>query len=244
MVPFAVRSRIRIDNARSSVFEPLGPGTGRGPAAVSRLLGRNDQGEGFLPDPEASATVVITSSKINFFKMKKCSHCGQENADIATACSECGTEFPGPEIPEDPKRLLDPALSLAIVATFRNVVDAGLFRARLEAAGIEACIPEEYTPQIVWNVTPSPVETVTVRVAVKDYEAAKALLEDYVDTSIIAALPLAQEAEAQIGSFRPEQQDEMITGSQGQTECVSCGAVIPEAVKLCPKCGYTQPEPG
>src|SRR5882724_10416485 len=136
--------------------------------------------------------------------MKTCSHCGQENDETAMACSECGTEFAAPEMPEDPARLRDPTLSLTVVATFRNVVDAGLFRARLETAGIEACIPEEYTPQIVWNVTPSPVETVTVRVTVKDYEAAKALLDDYVDTSIIAALPLAQEAEAQIGSFRPE----------------------------------------
>jgi ribosomal protein L40E len=174
--------------------------------------------------------------------MKTCSRCGKENADEATACSECGKEFPAPEIPEDPNRLLDPSLSLAVVATFRNVVDAGLFRARLEAAGIEACIPEEYTPQIVWNVTPSPVETVTVRVTAKDYEAAKALLADYVDTSIIAALPLPQEGEVQIGNVPLDKQDESITSSQSRTECVSCGAIIPETAKLCPKCGYTQPE--
>jgi hypothetical protein len=131
---------------------------------------------------------------------------------------------------------------LAVVATFRNVVDAGLFRARLEAAGIEACIPEEYTPQIVWNVIPSPVETVTVRVAAKDYEAAKALMADYVDTSIIAALPAAEEREAQIGNVPDERQDGTLTASQGRTECVSCGAIIPGTAKLCPKCGYTQPE--
>jgi len=131
-----------------------------------------------------------------------------------------------------------------MVATFRNVVDAGLFRARLEAAGIEACIPEEYTPQIVWNVTESPVETVTVRVAAKDYEAAKALLADYVDTSIIAALPLEEGGEKQIGNVSPEKRDETLTSSQGRTECVSCGAIIPDTAKLCPKCGYTQPEHG
>jgi len=199
--------------------------------------------EGGLPDLCQSATIVLTSAEIQpTFKMKTCSHCAQENDDTAIACLECGTEFAAPEIPEDPNRLLDPALSLAVVATFRNVVDAGLFRARLEAAGIEACIPEEYTPQIVWNVTPSPVETVTVRVAAKDYEEAKTLLADYVDTSIIAALPLEQEAEAQIGNVPLEKQDKAITRSQGQTECVACGAIIPDTAKLCPKCGYTQPE--
>ncbi|SRR5260370_29655826 len=176
--------------------------------------------------------------------MKTCSRCGQENADEVSSCPECGKEFPAPEIPEDPNRLLDPALSLAVVATFRNVVDAGLFRARLEAAGIEACIPEEYTPQIIWNVTPSPLEAVTVRVTAKDYEAAKALLADYVDTSIIAALPLPPEAEPQLGDVPLAKEDESITNSQGRTECVSCGAVIPDAAQLCPKCGYTQPEIG
>src|SRR6266566_7231637 len=111
------------------------------------IYGRKDQGdefsafmvsqpigvvsrEGGLPDPGQSATVVLTSAEIQpTFKMKTCSHCAQENDDAAIACLECGTEFAAPEIPEDPNRLLDPALSLAVVATFRNVIDAGLFRA-------------------------------------------------------------------------------------------------------------------
>ena len=61
-----------------------------------------------------------------------------------------------------------------------SVVDASLVMTRLEAAGIEACIPEEYTPQIFWNCTPSPLESVTVRVAAKDYEEARPLLADEV----------------------------------------------------------------
>jgi len=83
-----------------------------------------------------------------------------------------------------------------------------------------------------------------VRVAAKDYEAAKALLADYVDTSIIAALPLAEGEEKQIGNLSSEKLGETITGSQGRTECVSCSAIIPDTAKLCPKCGYTQPESG
>jgi ribosomal protein S27AE len=174
--------------------------------------------------------------------MKTCSHCGQENDDAAMVCSECGAELAPPEIPQDPKRLEDPALALALVATFRNVVDAGMFRARLEAAGIEACVPEEYTPQIFWNVTPSPLEAVTVRVAAKDYEAAKTLLADYVDTSISASLCLAQEegTEAGTDNVAPGKKDE--TFISGQAKCVACGAIIANTAQLCPKCGYTQPE--
>ena len=63
-----------------------------------------------------------------------------------------------------------------IVGTYRNVIDADIIKSRLEAAGIEACIPEEYTPQIFWYDIPSPLERVTVRVAAKDYEAAQEIL--------------------------------------------------------------------
>jgi hypothetical protein len=75
----------------------------------------------------------------------------------------------------DPQ-LVDPALALVVVGTYRNAVDASLVKTRLEAAGIEACIPEEYTPQIFWYAIPSPLERVTVRVAAKDYETARELL--------------------------------------------------------------------
>jgi hypothetical protein len=108
--------------------------------------------------------------------MKKCSYCGRENAETVIACSECGTEFEASGVSAVDPVLVDPALSLVIVATFGNVVDATMVKTRLEAAGIEACIPEEYTPQIFWYVVTSPLEQVTVRVAAKDYEEAKAIL--------------------------------------------------------------------
>ena len=108
--------------------------------------------------------------------MKNCSYCGRENEDAAVGCSECGTEFESSTEPEVDPQLLDPALSLVIVGTYRNVIDASMVMTRLEAAGIEACIPEEYTPQIFWYAIPSPLESVTVRVAAKDYDAARQIL--------------------------------------------------------------------
>ena len=110
--------------------------------------------------------------------MKNCSYCGRENEDVVIACLECATEFqPSPD-PSADAGLKDPALSLVILATFRNVVDAGMLKMRLEAEGIEACIPEELTPQIFWYAVPSPLERVTVRVAAKDFEAAKVILAE------------------------------------------------------------------
>src|ERR1041385_7374140 len=118
--------------------------------------------------------------------MKTCSYCGRENIDEALNCGECGTKFEAPELPEDRSRLEDPALSLVVVKTFSTVVDAAMLKSRFEAAGIEACVPEEYTPQIFWNMIPSPLESVTVRVAARDYAAAKAVLEDYTTTALTA----------------------------------------------------------
>ena len=93
-------------------------------------------------------------------------------------CLECGVDLESTETSEVDPVLRDPALSLVIVRTFRNVVDATMAKMRLEAAGIEACIPEEYTPQILWFAITSPLEQVTVRVAAKDYEAAKEILKE------------------------------------------------------------------
>jgi hypothetical protein len=106
--------------------------------------------------------------------MKSCSYCGRENADAAPVCCECRTEFPGPA--EDDSALKDPAYSLRVLAEFSTVIEADLLRAQLEAAGIEACIPEELNPQMFWDLVPSVLDAITVRVAAKDYEAAKEFL--------------------------------------------------------------------
>jgi hypothetical protein len=104
--------------------------------------------------------------------MKTCAYCGEENQAGAIRCYACGTEFLAGET-ADPG-LTDPATSLCIVATFGDVTEASLLRDRLSRAGIEACIPEELDPNPFGNLTP--MAHVTVRVARKDYDAAKALL--------------------------------------------------------------------
>jgi hypothetical protein len=73
----------------------------------------------------------------------------------------------------DPQ-LVDPALSLVTVASFHNLTEAELLLGRLQAAGIEACIPEEYTTDVFSGVIP--FELVTVRVAAKDVADAKAVI--------------------------------------------------------------------
>jgi hypothetical protein len=108
--------------------------------------------------------------------MKKCLYCGRENDEAATSCCECGTEFNSSSAAEVDPRLTDTTLAPIIVGRFRNVIDASMARARLEAAGIEADIPEEYNPQILGNAFPNPLESVTVRVAAKDYETARQIL--------------------------------------------------------------------
>ena len=103
--------------------------------------------------------------------MKKCAYCGRSNEEMALVCSECGKEFESSASAEAQPQRLDPALSPVTVATFSSLVEANLLVDRLEAAGIEADIPEEYSPQIFSAVIA--LERLTVRVAAKDYEAAK-----------------------------------------------------------------------
>ena len=108
--------------------------------------------------------------------MKKCPYCAHPNEDEAVACLICHTELMPTAAPEVDPQLTDPALSLVTVGTFKSLEDAGIMKSRLEAAGIEACIPEEFSAHIIWTMSPNPIECVTVRVAAKDYEAAKQML--------------------------------------------------------------------
>jgi hypothetical protein len=172
--------------------------------------------------------------------VKKCSYCGHENDSAAVVCLICHTELDPPPAPQIDPQLEDPALALCIVATFRNVLEAGLFRARLEAAGIEACIPEEYTPQLFWNLIPSPLESVTVQVAARDYETAKALFDEFVDTSLTAKTQGASDWKENIAREGDTVEGEA-GDSQGCKLCVACSAQIREDARLCPKCGWTQP---
>ena len=108
--------------------------------------------------------------------MNKCPYCAHQNADDAVICLICHTDLTPAPAPDVDPRLTDPALSPVTVATFRSVEDAGMLKSRLEAAGIEACIPEEFSPHLFWMMSLNPIESITVRVAAKDYEAARQLL--------------------------------------------------------------------
>jgi hypothetical protein len=89
-----------------------------------------------------------------------------------TICGGCGEEIHAP--PKVDPRLTDPSSALVVLATFGDTVEASLLKDRLEQAGIEACIPEELEPSPFGNFPP--LAHVTVRVAEKDYAAAKEVL--------------------------------------------------------------------
>lgn len=108
----------------------------------------------------------------------KCPYCAHENTASATVCAICHTELTAAPAPAIDPQLTDPALSLVTVAIFKCVEEAGLLKSRLEAAGIEACIPEEFGPHLFWTLSTNPIESVTVRVAAKDYDAARQLLDE------------------------------------------------------------------
>src|SRR6266849_742663 len=112
--------------------------------------------------------------------MKTCSYCGRQNDATAVVCSECGTGVVSLPAPEVDAQLSDPAGALVIVGSFNTMAQASLLSTRLEAAGIEACIPEEYATQIFSNVIP--LGCVTVRVAAKDFEAAQAIATGMAET--------------------------------------------------------------
>lgn len=103
--------------------------------------------------------------------MKKCSYCGHENDDGAAVCCECGTGFLSPSAAVIEPQLTDPANGLVIVRTFSTMEQASLLAIQLRAAGIEACIPEEYGGQPFSDVVA--LSLVTVRVAAKDRESAE-----------------------------------------------------------------------
>lgn len=106
--------------------------------------------------------------------MKTCSYCGAVNDNTAKVCAGCGETFPVPAKGKVDPALLDPSLEPAIVARFNSVEEASVLKTRLEAAGIEAWIPEEYGAQVFSGVIP--LEPISVQVAAKDLAAAKEVL--------------------------------------------------------------------
>src|SRR5207245_686653 len=129
--------------------------------------------------------------------MKTCSYCGRQNEDTAVACPECGTGIVSSPPPEVDAQLSDPANALVIVGSFDTMAQASLLATRLEVAGIEACIPEEYGPQLFSNVIP--LGSVTVRVAARDFEAAEAIAAGMAETKLSSAAEGAFEGVDTVG---------------------------------------------
>lgn len=173
--------------------------------------------------------------------MKKCPYCGRENEDVSHVCSECGIELTGPPEKEFERQLTDPAYSLVVVASFSSVQEASLLVGRLEAAGIEACIPEEYGAQVFSAVIP--LERLTVRVAAKDYEAAKAIVVEDAGaeqtpgpTGSSGSRQDVEQGGPSLEKHQPESQQ-----MRGGKNCVACGEKIASEATICPECGWTQP---
>jgi len=170
--------------------------------------------------------------------MKKCTYCGRENNDASVLCSECGVELVGPPKAEsDP--LTDPALTLVIVSTFSSLQEATLLVHRLEASGIEACIPEEYSPQVFSAVIP--LERLTVRVAAKDYEAAKAIIAEDAAAEPTPAPGDDSISRRELGGGNEPDESGRSEIQQGSKLCISCRQPMPREATTCPKCGWTQP---
>ena len=118
--------------------------------------------------------------------MKKCSYCGRENQDAALNCIECGTEFgtepaiPAPTGPpsdiqfsEHPGEVSGEELVTLLTCGSLGVAD--LVVSRLQAANIQAYIPDESTVQWMGGNF-NTYGVVRVQVAAKDFANAKDLI--------------------------------------------------------------------
>jgi len=170
--------------------------------------------------------------------MKQCSYCGHQNEDGAVECSGCGMPLNPPPIKGGTADLKDPANAPVTVAKFQNLEEAELLKTELEAVGIEAYIPEEYTTGVFSSITP--FQKVTVQVPAGNAEVARSIVAAFAATSRVTS---AEEEDTRDAPAKPEPETEYSSGDNppGQTRCVSCGAHIPIDSVLCPKCGWTQP---
>jgi ribosomal protein L40E len=176
--------------------------------------------------------------------MKKCAYCGCPNEDAAVGCCECGEQFETSSSPDPEPQALDPALSPAIVAQFSNLQQASLLAGRLEAAGIQAWIPEEYSEQIFSGVVG--LERLTVRVSAKDYKAAMAVVAEGAEPTSTSVTPgsSGRQKDARPERRAAQKDAEETSNQEARKLCESCGAEIPETAHLCSKCGWTQPNRG
>ena len=121
------------------------------------------------------------------FPMKKCSYCGAEYPDDALMCAVDQTPFENPSEPlvsPEPNRpefvwaplsAADKQNDLVTLLTCRTLVGADIVVARLQAAGINAFLPDECLMQTIgWNL--NTYGYVRVQISPRDYDAARDLL--------------------------------------------------------------------
>ena len=163
--------------------------------------------------------------------MKECAYCGGKNEDDAVRCSGCGTdEFKTDAPVKMPK--LDEQEELVTVFSCQRLTDADIIVGRLEAAGIETFVPDEFLMQTIgFNL--NTFGYVRVQVRQKDYTNAKEL----------CAIAVEPEEKTSVGknSASGSEDEEETEDMQNLKQCVACDARIPEEARLCPKCGWTQP---
>ena len=103
---------------------------------------------------------------------KECPVCGLMNAEEADTCRHCGTAFFFELECLDPK-FDDPADELTVVGSYANGIEANFIRNLLEENGIPACVPEDLSPGLPWQVA------ATVQVRARDIEAARRILQEH-----------------------------------------------------------------
>jgi len=108
--------------------------------------------------------------------MKTCAYCGRENDDAALRCQECGTEeFNTTAATERGVPELDPDEEFVTLISTQRLADADLIVSRLQAAGIEGFIPDQFLMQnVAFNL--NTFGYVRVQVRRKDLEQAEELL--------------------------------------------------------------------
>ena len=109
--------------------------------------------------------------------MKECAYCGRENEDAAARCRECGTDEFKTAATTEPVGApeFDASDEMVTLVSAQKLVDADLILSRLEAAGIEGFIPDEFVMQTVgFNL--NTYGYVRVQVRRKDFEQAKEFL--------------------------------------------------------------------
>ena len=120
--------------------------------------------------------------------MKKCSYCGAEYPDDAVVCPIDHTPFEPPAEPPPPKarepEYRFPPLSaddrqkdFVTLVTCATLPAADIILGRLQAAGIEASIPDESLMNVMGGALTA-FGNVRIQIAPKDYDEAKELLSD------------------------------------------------------------------